>query len=209
MKIEVANSLSGYIETLYILNKKLIKLCGSDYYTPDYEFDSKAILDIIQDIPRLIPYSKSKDGKKLEYKNRDGLLEYSNDIDYLKNDYDEILKNNYDFLDKIKDVRNKYEHKLHDIQLLSYGGGSLIIFEFILKIEDKIIKIDSDNLIKLIKQLNKLFSKIIIDIKACAEANNKQEYPYYKKISRFDFNDFNLIYESDLLRKIGKALYNF
>lgn len=65
MNIEIANSLSGYIETLYKLNQKLLKLCGTDVIDK-YEYSHKEILDIIQDIPRLIPYQYNKTLKILE-----------------------------------------------------------------------------------------------------------------------------------------------
>lgn len=40
------------------------------------QITKKTALDIIDDIPRLIPYSYNNDLEKLEFKNRDGLLEY-------------------------------------------------------------------------------------------------------------------------------------
>ena len=64
MDIEIANSLFGYFETLYKLNQKLIKLCGTDVIEK-YEHSHKAILDIIQDIPRLIPYFYNKNSAKI------------------------------------------------------------------------------------------------------------------------------------------------
>lgn len=59
MTIEIANALFGYLETLYNLNQKLVKLCGIDVID-DFESGEKDILDIIQDIPRIIPYSFNK-----------------------------------------------------------------------------------------------------------------------------------------------------
>ena len=106
MTIEIANALFGYLETLYNLNQKLVKLCGIDVID-DFEGGEKDILDIIQDVPRIIPYSFNKKTKKLEFKDRDGLLEYQDSILYLKDDYDRILSENYDFLDKIRKIRNK------------------------------------------------------------------------------------------------------
>lgn len=46
MNTKIANSLSGYIETLYIMNQKLIKLCGIDIIDK-YEHSYKLLLDII------------------------------------------------------------------------------------------------------------------------------------------------------------------
>ena len=45
MTIEIANALFGYLETLYNLNQKLVKLCGIDVID-DFEGGEKDILDI-------------------------------------------------------------------------------------------------------------------------------------------------------------------
>ena len=128
MTIEIANALFGYLETLYNLNQKLVKLCGIDVID-DFESGEKDILDMIQDIPRIIPYSFNTDTLKLEFKQRDGLLEYQDSILYLKDNYEQILLENYDFLDKIRKIRNKYEHKMHGVKYKSSGSGSLSLFD--------------------------------------------------------------------------------
>lgn len=40
---------------------------------------------------------------------------YSNELTYMKPEYDKILLNNKDFLLNIKQIRNKYEHKMHEV----------------------------------------------------------------------------------------------
>ena len=59
MNVEIANALFGYFATLYHLNQKLIQLCGIDVID-DFENGEGYILEIIQNIPRLIPYSYIK-----------------------------------------------------------------------------------------------------------------------------------------------------
>lgn len=59
MTRNIADALYGYLETLYNLNQKLIGLCGTNA-VDDFESGKKDILDIIQDIPRIIPYSFNK-----------------------------------------------------------------------------------------------------------------------------------------------------
>lgn len=66
--------------------------------------NSKIVLDIIPDIPRLVPYSYNKK-KILEYDDRNRLLEFKNDIEYLSEEYDKILKENYDFLNDARRIR--------------------------------------------------------------------------------------------------------
>ncbi len=218
MTLEIINSLGGYLETLYDLNHKLIKLCGVDIL---YPFD-KAILDIIQDIPRIIPYK----GENIYLDDKDGLLEYQDDIPYLKSDYEQILFENYDFLKKIKKIRNKYAHKLHVVQPISSASNPGSPFSYTFKIEDKKkdvkdkndkdkdkdknITLTSDSLIKLMKALNNLFSKIVFDIRRFADDKNEiKNHLYYIRITRFDFADFNKIYDDNLLTIIGQIMKNF
>ncbi len=208
MTIEIANALFGYLETLYNLNQKLVKLCGIDVID-DFEGGEKDILDIIQDVPRIIPYSFNKKTKKLEFKDRDGLLEYQDSILYLKDDYDRILSENYDFLDKIRKIRNKYEHKMHGVKHKSSGSGSLSLFDYTFMVENESIEITAGAFIKLVKSVNCLFSKIVCDISKFVYENHKEDYLYYRRITRFDFTDFNKIYDNDILRIVGKIMKKF
>lgn len=208
MTIEIANALFGYLETLYNLNQKLVKLCGIDVID-DFESGEKDILDMIQDIPRIIPYSFNADTLKLEFKQRDGLLEYQDSILYLKDNYEQILLENYDFLDKIRKIRNKYEHKMHGVKYKSSGSGSLSLFDYIFMVENKSIEITAGSFIKLLKSVNCLFSKIVDDISKFAYQNQKEYYVYYRRITRFDFTDFNKIYDNEILRIVGKIMKKF
>lgn len=134
MNVEIANALFGYFETLYYLNQKLIKLCGIDVID-DFENGESHILNIIQNIPGLISYSYNKKTEKLEFKNNDDLLEYQEQIIYLSDDYSKNLKDNYDFLEKIRKVRNKYQHKMHGVRIKSSGSGSLSLFDYTFKVD--------------------------------------------------------------------------
>lgn len=208
MNTEIANALLGYLETLYYSNQNLIKLCGTDIID-DYENREKEILDIIQDIPRLVPYSVNRITNKLECKISDGLLEYSEDIGYLKEDYDKILLENYDFLDAIRKIRNKYAHKMHGVKYTSSGSGNLSLFDFAFKINNDEIVVCAGQFIKLFKNINILFSKLVNDVETFAYQNKKDDYLYYRKITRFEFTDFNKIYDSDLLRTVGYLMKKF
>lgn len=59
MNVKIVNVLFGYFETLYHLNQRLIKLCGIDAID-NFENGKEYILEIIPNIPRLIPYSYNK-----------------------------------------------------------------------------------------------------------------------------------------------------
>lgn len=166
-------------------------------------------MDMIQDVPRIIPYSFNKKTQKLEFKERDGLLEYQDGILYLKDDYEQILLENYDFLDKIRKIRNKYEHKMHGVKHESSGSGSFSLFDYTFIVENESIEITAGSFIKLIKSVNNLFSKIECDIRRYAYENKKDDYLYYRRITRFDFTDFNKIYDNDVLRIVGKIMKKF
>lgn len=206
--VEIANALFGYLETLYNLNQKLVKLCGIDVID-DFESGEKEILDIIQDVPRIIPYSFNKKTQTLILKDRDGLLEYKDNISYLKEDYEKILSDNYEFLDKIRKIRNKYEHKMHGVKHKSSGSGSFSLFDYTFMVGDESMEITAGSFIKLIKSVNNLFFKIVLDISKYAYENKKEDYLYYRRITRFDFKDFNKIYDNDILRIVGKIMKKF
>lgn len=214
MKIEICNALSGYMQTLYVLNQKLIKLCGTDVIHK-YEYSHKEILDIIQEIPRLVPYQYNIKKKTLELTDKNGLLEYKNEINYLENHYLNILHDNYEFLNKIRIIRNKYEHKMHDVKRKSSGSGTTSYFDFEFEVyipengKFESIEVEAIEFIKLTKQLNTLFSLIIKEVLAYSYKEGKNDYPYYQRLYRFDFEDFNKIYNSDLLRTFGKLMLDF
>ena len=209
MNIEIANAMSGYFETLYEMNQNLIRLCGAEIFYYRFSEFEKVTLDIIQDIPRVIPYSYDNKEQDLVVDDRNGLLEYQDQIKYIKEDYQNILDKYKDTLNKIRKIRNKYEHKMHDVKYQSSGTGTMSLFDIEFKVNDEFIRIYAGELIKLIKEVNILFSKIAQEISIFAYQNGKEGYAYYERICRVDFKDFNEIYESNILRKIGKIMNEF
>lgn len=206
MNIDIANSLSGYIETLYDININLVKLCGRDAY--NYDNSEKLVLDIVQDIPRMIPYQYDKGKKKVFLNYQDGLLEFKDELIFLEAEYNNILESNYAVLDKARIIRNKYQHKMHNINFVSSTSGSIDLLSISFSIEGKIINIETDKLISLIINVNNLFSMLVKEIREWARANKKEDYKYYQRLNRFDFLDFNEIFKSNLLVKIGKVFHN-
>ena len=209
MNIEIANAMSGYFETLYEMNQNLIRLCGAEIFYYRFSEFEKVTLDIIQDIPRVIPYSYDNKEQDLVLDDRNGLLEYQAQIKYIKEDYQNILDKYKDTLNKIRKIRNKYEHKMHDVKYQSSGTGTMSLFDIEFKVNDEFIRIYARELIKLIKEVNILFSKIAQENSIFAYQNGKEGYAYYERICRIDFKDFNEIYESNILRKIGKIMNEF
>jgi hypothetical protein len=56
--------------------------------------------------------------------------------------------------------------------------------------------------------MNILFSQLQGLVKQFAYDNNIH-HPYFRRLYRFDFADFNRIFESDLVYVIGKALQTY
>lgn len=206
MNVEIVNAVFGYFETLYEINFKLIKLCGTDSFT-NYDNDERLILNIIQDIFRIFPYKYDNETNNLILDNRSGLLEFKNDLTYLQKDFSEILERHSDFLDSIRQIRNKYEHKMHDVKIVGAGDGSFTLFDFVIGKSN--ITLYSKDFINILIELNAVYSKIQHEIDSYAKENNKTNYPYYRKLTRLDFNDFSKIYQDDNLRLIGKLMHVF
>lgn len=54
-----------------------------------------------------------------------------------------------------------------------------------------------------------MFSRIIKEIINFANENEITDYPYYLKITRFDFIDFNKVYDSELLSVLGRVINEY
>ena len=210
MTNECIYSVLKYLNILYKCNQKLIKLNGADAIRHMSESE-ELVLYILDNIPRIIPYKTIKETLKIGKK--DGLVEFGDQIPYLRSEYENILSDNYDTLKHIKKLRNKYEHKVHAIKPLSASSGSNTSYEFEFSIENDnstdSIKINCNSLNKLFKDLNILYSRIVYDIGREALKNSCANTVYGNKLIHFDFKDFNEIYESDLCKKIGRVLFDF
>ena len=206
METATANALFRYFEELYGLNQNVIALCGINVFdiTDKYE---RRMDEVMITIPRLIPY-KLRDADKIMLIQKDGLMSFVNDIPFLGLDYKNILQKHNDFLVKAKKIRNKLEHQVHNANIVGLGSNPSW-FSVTYKVKDTEIDLRSYELISFVKDLNVLFSKIQAEVIQYAEENQKTEYQYYTKITRFDFCDFNKIYESDISNIIGKFMLPF
>lgn len=208
MNVVVANALLGYFETLYDLNRNLIMCCGLDVIDNSGQYE-KPINEIIQNIPRLIPYTYNKGSKKYEIQ-REGLLEFADAIPFLEQDYKELLSNNYAFLSDIKKIRNKLEHNMHGARITASGScGGLGLFDVTYKVGEEELTLHGEQFVKCIKQLNTTFSKIQQIVGKYAFESKKNHYVYYRRLTRYIFSSFNPIYDSNLLKSIGQALFPF
>lgn len=212
MTIQIVNALYRYFEALYELNQNILVLCGVDVLD-DYEQYEKQVESVIQLIPRIVPYAQDKNTRGYKIISRDGLLEFSSEIPFLDVDYQQLLKNHYDFLITVKTIRNKLEHRMHGATVSSSGSGSAILFEINYKIEnqgeERILRITAGALLSFAKEINIMFSKIQTLVNQFACENQKTDYAYYRRLVKYDFCNFNKLYESSLLREFGKAMLSF
>ena len=138
------------------------------------------------------------------------MLEFSDSIPFLKDDYIKILENHYSFLSSVKKIRNKFEHKMHGARLTA--GGCVkgeVNSDVTYTVEQEEIDLTSGEMISFIKKLNELFAKIQDLVGQYTREADKEYYQYYRRLLHFSFRDFNRIYESKELYYFGKSLYPF
>lgn len=208
MTVDAANALYRYFEVLYDLNRNLITLCGVDVLDNAGHYE-KYVEEVIHAIPRLIPYTAKRGADRYEIDTKDGLLEFADEIPFIEGDYKNILQQHYDLLAKIKKIRNKFEHRMHGARIVASGSGSISLFDATYKVGDETFDLVAGELVAFAKDMNSMFSKIQKILDCFAYEQRKDDHPYYRRLIRYSFCNFNQIYESDLLRLVGKALLPF
>ena len=186
MTSEICNALFRYFEALYDLNRDLIMLCGADVLDNSGQYD-KCVERVVRTIPELIPYGGNRAIDEYVIIEGDGLLEFSNEIPFLRKEYEDILGNNYLALSNIKKVRNKLEHKMHAVKFAGASSGSINLFDITYEINNDKITLEANELIKLVKQINELFTKIQSLVDKYAFDNEKSGYAYYERLLRYSF----------------------
>lgn len=131
-------------------------------------------------------------------------MQYRKELIDLRNSYKKILDDNVKCLKKIKKIRNKYEHILHNVRPQSCFKGNDSWFEYGFEVENIRYKIESKELIKLFKDLNILYDKLTSEVMKYVYDNNLNNV--YGFLSRINILGFNKLYESNLLYEIGKAI---
>ena len=205
MTVETANALGRYFETLYTLNQNLIVLCGADI-CDSIEFDRR-VDEVVTAIPRLVPYRKDKLVYIIE--KSDGLMKFSQDLPFLGRDYEKILQEHVDFLEKVKKIRNKLEHEMHGAFIVASSSGNTSMFSATYRIGEADVCIRASEIMDFVKDMNTLFSKLQGLVKQFTYDSQYSSHPYFKRLLRCDFADFNRILESDLLYYFGKTLQAF
>ena len=98
---------------------------------------------------------------------------------------------------------------MHGARIISSGSGSISLFDVTCQVGDESFDLTAHELIALAKDLNTMFTKIQRLVDRFAYEQKEEDHPYYRRLIRYDFCNFNQIYKSELLRNIGKALLPF
>lgn len=208
MTVTTANALYRYFDTMYGLNQNLITLCGTDIC--DHMGEQERRMDELAiAVPRLVPYSFNKKAGIYEINKADGLMMFSDDIPFLREDYEIILQKHKTFLEKTKKVRNKLEHEMHSARIVAASSGSTSMFSVTYEAAEDELELWAIEIIAFAKDMNILFSKIQRLVKQDMFEQKYYEHPYYRRLIRYDYADFNKIYESNLLQIVGKAMLPF
>ena len=201
-------NLSFYFKTLYDTNKQIIELTGMSI--DDSVRFRILFLEISKNLMRLIP-CQSQNGS-LKLKKKDGLLEFANEpeLDFLKADYDELFNQNFQSITAIKNIRNKFEHSPHKLEIVSYGSGggdNHIVF----KIDQSEHELNVNELISTVKPLNKIFDKIIQKMQEHRSYLDERErsHPYFEKHCALSYERFNRLLDSRLLYDISRIMPDF
>lgn len=209
MKVEKwIEGISYYCRVLYKTNQRIIQLADLDCVKEMEELDDY-FYEIAENIVTLIPCSAND--KRVKLCTDDGIFDFIDELDFLENDIEEIFNKNMEVFHKIKIVRNKHEHVAHRIWVGFASSGTSSLVSVTYKHDEKLYKLSCEEFIEIIKEVNKLFDKIIERFKKFREdymKNNKEEHPYLEKYSKIDFLRFNNIYNSNVLRDCSRAMHN-
>lgn len=190
------------------MNQNIIVLCGADIFDHVIEFERR-VDEVVTSIPRLVPYSYNHKAAGYEIIPSDGLMKFSQDLPFLGGEYEKILQKHVDFLEKVKKVRNKLEHEIHGAQIVASSSGNTSFFSVVYSISEQRIELRAREIIDFVEDMNILFSKLQNLAKQFAYDHKYDGHPYFRRLIRYDFTDFNRIFESDLLHTFGKTLQPF
>lgn len=194
------NFVGVYFLILENINEKLLELIK--YKDNDIEKIELFFFDIAVNLNRIIPIQRKEIIK-------DGILKLEKYFNFLHADYKELFEKYKEELIKINDVRNKFEHCPHQIKWKTYIGNNkqkTIVFnneEYLMDIiegnKEKIKKrkerkdflewkIETNNLIAIVINVNKIFFKIQKKLKEFTLNNEEMiNHPYIKRMLNINF----------------------
>ncbi len=195
-----------YLLLLYNTNQIAIKLSGYDTVGNTFVIEN-LFIDISQNICKLIPYYMNRKDRKIHLSDKtEGIFCFNNDLLYLKDDYKKLFDKNYDTLFNIKTIRSKSEHDMHKIKFRSCYSGTMSLPEIRFNINEEFLNTKTEDIIKIIICLNILFDKIRNDLINIAFQCHKEDADYIETFSNFSFLTFNDIFNSAILKNIGRIM---
>ena len=198
-KMKWINGVGVYFHTLYSLNKNVLKLCNCDAFEM-YEIQS-IVMEISINLNTLIPFNVHESSKKIELLN-EGMLSFGKDISFVKDDYKKIIEKRYVVFNTIKKLRNKSLHEPHLVKIASTGSGSASLPDAKFKVKNKEFQIKTEEFVEIVKSLNEIFDKVSNEVEKSSNEEWK-EHPYIKKITGFQFSNFNHLLESEVVKQVG------
>ncbi len=215
------NGIAIYCEWLYEVNKKIIELTGLDCINDRIKME-KLFLEISSNIMKLVPCKTDMKNRKAEQTRKDGILDFTSELDFLQDDYDDLFNKYNRALYKIKIIRNKYEHIPHKLKMMNSSSGSTsypnVTFTYDngrknIYIYDKDYNYDvkTEEFIEIVNLLNTTFNKIINELKKFRETNDEKygDHPFLVKYTAINYEIFNRLFKCNLLSDIGKAMKSF
>lgn len=202
MNLEKLKQLHPYIETSYFINTEFINYLGFDYQRkPEQTIES--LLKSISEVSRVLPLKSTRD--RVYLLEDEGILYFSDEFSELFVKLKQLVVRHESTLFKIKQIRNRYEHQMHDI----FDTESLA-HSITFNVEDdnsvKQITLSSTEIIQFLIDFNKVISYIQESLKFDDFPNNRE---FVLKFKKFNFLDFNKIYTDNNLLIIAKLMHTF
>lgn len=179
------------INNLLILLKK---------FNPNMEEQEDNFLRLTTELLRILPFKLEVDKKDnsiitgIYLLVNDGILLLSKEFSFLENDYNNIINTYFVDLVQIIKVRNKYIHEPHNIKCTMFlCGGKNAKAGF--KYKEEYYELNTDSLIKIIKEINCVFRKIQTKFEDVVERLNEKDknHPYIENMKNNYFLDYNNI----------------
>jgi hypothetical protein len=202
----IGNAIRDYVRCLHEVNGRLIIVSSYDAIRDKGE--DVELISVISQLIRLIPVYK-KNGI-LMINNNDGLLEYGDEFEFLSRSFTSLLDEHYLLIDKLRDVRNKYQHKLHGNKHYATSSDTSSLLTIYINIDNKDLIIECKEIISLLMDLNLIYDKLLkLIIKKYYSDNLEGKHLYYEHILGFDFLNYNKVLSMKELKIIGQIFKPF
>lgn len=188
------NGIYPYFRILKRINELLIMLIKESY---SIEQQEDCFLELTSELLRILPFKLERDEKskvitEIKLLDKSGILLLKKYFKDLKEDYTQIINNNFVSLVQIIKIRNKYIHEPHNIKCICFvcGGNSARAgFEY----KNEKLDLNTDSLIKIIKEINSVFKKIKIKFEKYVEKLDEKDkiHPYVLNMKKNYLLDYN------------------